>query len=296
MHRLQHWLATTLRWLTWPALLAGGVGSTLVLKRGGMGEANAVLLVTGLVAAVLLVAQVVAGRARPDRAQLGTDILHMALSNGLVGAGVKVAAFAAVYGIAELTAAPLGGRLWPGDWSLFSQVVLALVLGELAFTTLHKLAHRRDWMWPWHAIHHSSPVMYVFAAGRNHPVNVIASYLAQVLPPMLLGARGEVLLLLSIFTTIHGMLQHTDLDLRTGWLSWVFATPAIHRIHHSVDMVEGNSNFGSNLVLWDMVFGTFRPPTTRPEEVGIAESVVPDGYWKQLAAPFRWRRLTSRST
>ena len=35
-------------------------------------------------------------------------------------------------------------------------------------------------------------------------------------------------------------------------------TPEMHRVHHSIDPAETNSNFGFNLPWWDWLFGTYR--------------------------------------
>jgi sterol desaturase/sphingolipid hydroxylase (fatty acid hydroxylase superfamily) len=35
-------------------------------------------------------------------------------------------------------------------------------------------------------------------------------------------------------------------------------TPDMHRVHHSVEDDETNSNFGFNLPWWDRLFGTYR--------------------------------------
>jgi hypothetical protein len=42
------------------------------------------------------------------------------------------------------------------------------------------------------------------------------------------------------------------------WLRWVVVTPDMHRVHHSVEDDETNSNFGFNLPWWDRLFGTYR--------------------------------------
>ena len=38
----------------------------------------------------------------------------------------------------------------------------------------------------------------------------------------------------------------------------VVVTPDMHRLHHSVEDDEANSNFGFNLPWWDRLFGTYR--------------------------------------
>ena len=41
-------------------------------------------------------------------------------------------------------------------------------------------------------------------------------------------------------------------------LRWLVVTPDMHRVHHSVEDDEANSNFGFNLPWWDRLFGTYR--------------------------------------
>ena len=41
-------------------------------------------------------------------------------------------------------------------------------------------------------------------------------------------------------------------------LRLAIVTPDMHRIHHSIELVETNSNFGFNISVWDRIFGTYR--------------------------------------
>ena len=50
-------------------------------------------------------------------------------------------------------------------------------------------------------------------------------------------------------------------------------TPDMHRIHHSVETAETNSNFGFNLSLWDRLFGTYRREA-RLDQVSMPLGVV----------------------
>ena len=98
---------------------------------------------------------------------------------------------------------------------------------------------------------------------------------------------------LAVWTAVHGMLQHANLDLRHGWLNYVFMTADNHRWHHSTEFAESNTNFGSNIALWDHVFGTFvlREPAG-PESVGLDDVEMPDNVWVHLATPFTLPRWT----
>ncbi|RME27139.1 MAG: sterol desaturase family protein, partial [Deltaproteobacteria bacterium] len=273
-------------WAAFPGTVIASLAAVWGLQQAGLGPANAVLLVTGLVALGLGLAQFLGRHELPRGGVVGTDILHLLLSNGLVHGFLKLTLFGAVLWL-TLRLQGTVGDLWPHDLPLPLQVLLAMVLGELAFYTVHRAMHEVPRLWPLHAVHHSSTVLYVLAGARNHPLNVLLSYAAQFFPAMILGAGDEVIVYLSAWTTTVGMLQHSDLGLRTGWLSWVLATPDIHRIHHSTELPEGNSNYGSNLLLWDHIFGTFTPPDHRPAAVGIAGVDVPPGYVGHLRAPFR---------
>ena len=80
--------------------------------------------------------------------------------------------------------------------------------------------------------------------------------------------------------------------MRFGVLSYIFNTPELHRWHHSMDLSEGNRNYGENLAVWDLLFGTYHNPRHRrpPTVIGIPER-MPADFLGQLAAPFRFQRL-----
>ena len=106
-----------------------------------------------------------------------------------------------------------------------------------------------------------------------------------------------------MFDAVFGMLQHANIDVRLGPLNRIFSMAEPHRWHHSRTLAEANSNYGSNLIVWDLVFGTFFLPSDReaPREIGIADLPrFPTGYLAQLATPFRWtggaRRERARQT
>jgi len=72
----------------------------------------------------------------------------------------------------------------------------------------------------------------------------------------------------------------------------------LHRWHHSRRLEESNTNFGQNLIVWDVVFGTRFLPKDRepPADIGIAGlPAFPMDYWGQLVSPFRWRAIREQS-
>jgi len=99
-----------------------------------------------------------------------------------------------------------------------------------------------------------------------------------------------------LFTAVHGMFQHANIALQLGPLNWIFSMAELHRWHHSRTREEAHSNFGANLILWDVIFGTRFLPRDRtlpPDHVGFGQmEQFPAGLWGQLWAP--WRRSSRR--
>ena len=88
------------------------------------------------------------------------------------------------------------------------------------------------------------------------------------------------------------------MDVRLGPRNYFFSMAELHRWHHSKQMEEANHNYGQNVIVWDLVFGTFFLPKDRepPEDIGIPNlPAFPMTFWRQLASPFRWRRIKRES-
>ena len=138
------------------------------------------------------------------------------------------------------------------------------------------------------------PRLYWVNAARFHPFDVGLLYAFGYVPLILLGCPPEVIALFALFDGVFGMLQHANIEMHLGPLNSIFSAAEPHRWHHSRTVAEANTNYGSNLILWDHVFGTFCLPRDRqpPLAIGIADMPdFPAGYFAQLAAPFRWKEL-----
>jgi len=274
-------------WTFFPGLLLSSLVATVGLLAAGYSPSVIVMGVIGCAALPILLLQrwmpfEIDWRMRPGGAMV--DMLHM-VTTGLTGDLWRALTFAGLYALAAWLATHVGATLWPTEWPVLLQLALALIIGDFGAYWVHRGCHTLPFFWRFHAMHHSSERLYVFSSGRNHPGNVIMAYGSQVLPCILLGAGNEVFALLSVFTAVHGMLQHCNVDLRHGALNWVFATADLHRWHHSADISESNTNFGSNLILWDIVFGTRSLPDGRPDELGLGDLRMPENFIAHLMSP-----------
>jgi hypothetical protein len=108
-----------------------------------------------------------------------------------------------------------------------------------------------------------------------------------------LGVGPEVLVMQAVFSSVHGMFQHCNIDLKLGPLNYVFPMAELHRWHHSLDVAESSTNYGNNLAIWDLVFGTYYRPQNRlpSTQIGVSDRLIPLSYWGQLLAPMRWISL-----
>lgn len=186
-----------------------------------------------------------------------------------------------------------GGGPWPVELALPLQVVLAALLAEFGQYWAHRFAHENEFFWRLHSTHHSPTRLYWLNAGRDHPLGVLWVFVCETTPLLLLGVPGDCLLLFYSFESVHGLFQHSNIDLRMGWLDWVFSGASLHRWHHSAVAAEACHNYGANLILWDIVFATRYLPADKrpPAAVGLEDMErFPQDFGGQMLVPFRWKR------
>lgn len=215
------------------------------------------------------------------------DIAHSLLSKGgvQIAAAIDVSFPMVVAGVAApALSTPLD--IWPHGWPLAAQVVLGLVIAELGLYTAHRLAHEKNSLWRFHALHHSVERLWVVNTGRFHIVDSLFKVAISQIPLYAIGAPLPVFLWIGAVTAFIGLLTHCNMDVRTGPLDYVFSTPRLHRWHHAKTLSESNTNYGENLVLWDILLGTyFNPPRPSSTNIGITGKVSPH-FLGQIFQPF----------
>ena len=232
-----------------------------------------------------------------SRGDVKVDLAHL-VSVSLTSAAVQPLVVLAALPVAAWLSERVGLGLWPDGWPWAAQLVLALVAAELPKYWFHRLEHEHDLLWRIHATHHSAPRLYWLNAARFHPIDIFADGLLGGVTLVALGAGPEVLALFALVSGVHGFFQHANLCLRLGPLNYFFSMAELHRWHHSKTLVEANHNYGQNVIVWDLVFGTFFWPRDRepPESIGIPDlPAFPMTFWRQLASPFAWARIKRAS-
>jgi sterol desaturase/sphingolipid hydroxylase (fatty acid hydroxylase superfamily) len=140
-------------------------------------------------------------------------------------------------------------------------VPLAVVLLDLGIYAQHRVFHAVPLLWRLHRVHHTDLDFDVTTALRFHPLEILLSMLIKLALVLALGAPPEAVLLFELLLNASAMFNHANLAL-PAWLDArlrpLLVTPDMHRIHHSTEAVETNSNFGFSLALWDRLFATYR--------------------------------------
>ncbi len=166
--------------------------------------------------------------------------------------------------------AAVGGALWAADagFGLFNNVSAPYWLGfALSFLVLdfavwlsHVASHKIPIFWRVHRMHHSDVAFDVTTAIRFHPIEIILSMVWKYAIVMALGAPAAAVLVFEIVLNGGALFNHSNWRLPLWldrWLRMVIVTPDMHRVHHSIDMVETDSNYGFNFSFWDRMFGTY---------------------------------------
>lgn len=275
-------------WVLWPGLLAGAIA----LTDRAISSDNPALWFNATyfgLAVILFFLERVMPHERSwlrNDGQILTDLSHTLFNKGMAQALIV---FGAALVAPELLDDPSG--IWPTHWPFALQVAAGLVIAEFGMYWAHRLSHEWPLLWRLHAVHHSAPRLWIVNTGRFHFLDTWLSLFMGLAVLVALGCPQNVLLMGSAIHAFFGILTHCNVELRFGPLNWLFNTPAVHRWHHSMNLDEGNRNYGENLMIFDHLFGTYffsdRKP---PAAIGIREA-MPETFLAQLAAPFRWRRL-----
>jgi len=168
---------------------------------------------------------------------------------------------AAAVGIA-LTAETQGwGLLHRYDVPAWAAVVAGVVVLDLAIYLQHVMFHAVPALWRLHRMHHADLDIDVTTGARFHPVEIVLSMLIKFAVIAAIGVPPAAVVLFEVLLNATSMFNHSNVRVASVLepaLRWLVVTPDMHRVHHSVERDETNSNFGFNLSLWDRLFGTYR--------------------------------------
>lgn len=181
------------------------------------------------------------------------------------------------------------------DLPLSLTAVVSVVVMDGIIYLQHVMVHAVPALWRLHRVHHADPDFDVTTGARFHPLEIILSMLIKFSVIIVLGPPVVAVIIFEILLNATAMFNHSNVRLNKTfdkYLRLIVVTPDMHRVHHSVEADETNSNFGFNLPWWDRLFGTYRAQPRKGHEtmmIGIHQYNRPDQVtWlhKMLLLPF----------
>ena len=179
---------------------------------------------------------------------LNTLVVRLAFPTAAVG--VALLAQAHGWGLFRALQAP--------GWLAIAASVIFL---DLAIYLQHVLFHAVPALWRLHRMHHADLEFDVTTGARFHPVEILLSMAIKLGVVAALGAPAVAVLIFEVLLNATSMFNHGNVRLAgrlDSVLRWIVVTPDMHRVHHSVEPHETNSNFGFNAPWWDRMLGTYR--------------------------------------
>ncbi|MBN8502168.1 MAG: sterol desaturase family protein [Sphingomonadales bacterium] len=181
------------------------------------------------------------------------------------------------------------------SWPDGAELVLALVMLDLAIYAQHRLFHIVPALWRLHRVHHTDTAFDLTTALRFHPLEIAVSMAIKLAAIALIGPSAAAVVLFEIVLNGAAMFNHGNVSLPARLerpLRWLVVTPDMHRIHHSTIIAETNSNYGFNLSCWDRLFASYTNKSSRPQTsmpLGLAECRSSRDAWldRLLLQPFR---------
>lgn len=188
-------------------------------------------------------------------------------------------------------------------WGLFNNInvpfwlaiVVSMLLLDLAIYLQHVMFHAIPGLWRLHRMHHADLDFDATTGLRFHPVEILISMGIKLAVVAALGPPAVAVLLFEVILNATALFNHANIDLPRPVdrvLRLIVVTPDMHRVHHSVDPRETNSNYGFNLPWWDRLLGTYIAQPAKGHEgmeIGIEQFRTPRDLWldRMLIQPVR---------
>ena len=201
----------------------------------------------------------------------------------------------AAVGVAAFCAANGWGLLNHFEPPFWLAVPMAVIAMDFVIWLQHVMVHAVPTLWRLHQVHHADLDYDLTTGSRFHPIEIALSMVIKLATITALGPPVLAVVTFEILLNATAMFNHGNIQLPAGVdrvLRWFIVTPDMHRVHHSTDNAEANSNFGFNLAIWDRLFGTYRPAARLPQEsmeigvTGLSDDPRCISLTGMLAIPF----------
>lgn len=138
-----------------------------------------------------------------------------------------------------------------------------LLLYDFLYYWLHRAGHKTNLFWAAHVVHHQSEEYNLTTALRQTSSGAVFGWVFY-LPLAVLGYPVKVFIIVALIDLIYQFWIHTQQIGKLGWFDRVFVSPSNHRVHHAVNDIYLDKNYGGILIIWDRMFGSFMEEREAP--------------------------------
>jgi len=175
-------------------------------------------------------------------------------------------------------------RIWTPLPDTLTSFIVAVIAYDFLYYWFHRSSHALKLLWNIHSVHHQAQRLTPSLGLRSSAFDFAAIWL--ILGPMLwLGFSSQHIIAALGVHALYQVLLHNDFRTRLGLLEYVLNTPHHHRLHHATNPRYIDKNFGSILIVWDRLFGTFAPQSEKPV-IGVSGSCYVSDPLRSNVAPW----------
>ncbi|TND10013.1 MAG: putative transmembrane protein [Bacteroidetes bacterium] len=173
--------------------------------------------------------------------------------------------------------------------STFVRFLLFFIIIDFTQWFAHYLLHRVNFLWQFHKIHHAQETLGFASTRHFHWGEYLVLKPAAWIPFGLLGFSAAEYVLYYIWIAYFlTFFSHCNVNLKFGFLNYIFITPETHFWHHSRNIpAQYGVNYASSLAIWDLIFRTYYLPKDKEPILGIPDNDVPDTFLGQMGYPFK---------
>ncbi len=194
----------------------------------------------------------------------------------------------AAVGVALIVEQNQLGLLYYFELPVLTHFIIAFILMDLSLYIQHVIFHALPLFWRFHRVHHSDLDCDITTGLRFHPFEIVLSILIKFIAIAAFGIPVLAVVIFEVILNAASMFSHSNIKIPAviePMIRWFIVTPDMHRIHHSINENETNSNFGFFISAWDRVFGTYiKEPEEGHANMQIGLSSFREPKWQDI----RW--------
>ena len=144
----------------------------------------------------------------------------------------------------------------------FWAAVIAVIGLDFSSYVAHVAMHKIPAFWRFHQVHHSDPEVDVTTTIRQHPGEGVIRFAFMAAFAVALGPSPAAFAVYRLWSALSGLMEHANIRVPRQVdvvLSLITTWPNMHKVHHSRNPLETDTNYGNIFSWFDRLFRTFTP-------------------------------------